>query len=64
MLVTRPVVPVGKDIGYLPGEKSAKMSNWMQPIFDNLEQILGVYKRPNVKGVDQLVKDLNTVVGA
>jgi PhoH-like ATPase len=57
MLVTRPVVPVGKDIGYLPGEKSAKMANWMQPIFDNLEQILGVYKRPNVKGLDQLVKD-------
>jgi PhoH-like ATPase len=57
MLVTRPVVPVGKDIGYLPGEKSAKMSNWMQPLFDNLEQILGEYKRPNVKSVDQLVKD-------
>jgi len=57
MLVTRPVVPVGKDIGYLPGEKSAKMVNWMQPLFDNLEQILGEYKRPNVKSVDQLVKD-------
>jgi PhoH-like ATPase len=57
MLVTRPVVPVGKDIGYLPGEKSAKMSNWMQPLFDNLEQILGDYKRPNVKSVDQLIKD-------
>ncbi len=57
MLVTRPVVPVGKDIGYLPGEKSAKMANWMQPLFDNLEQILADYKRPNVKGVDQLVKD-------
>ncbi len=57
MLVTRPVVPVGKDIGYLPGEKSAKMSNWMQPLFDNLEQILGVYKRPNLRNVDQLVKD-------
>jgi PhoH-like ATPase len=57
MLVTRPVVPVGKDIGYLPGEKSAKMSNWMQPLFDNLEQILGEYKRPNVKTIDQLIKD-------
>jgi PhoH-like ATPase len=57
MLVTRPVVPVGKDIGYLPGEKSAKMANWMQPLFDNLEQILGEYKRPNVKSVDQLIKD-------
>jgi PhoH-like ATPase len=57
MLVTRPVVPVGKDIGYLPGEKSAKMANWMQPLFDNLEFILGEYKRPNVKSVDQLIKD-------
>ncbi len=57
MLVTRPVVPVGKDIGYLPGEKSAKMANWMQPLFDNLEQILGEYKRQNVKSVDQLIKD-------
>jgi PhoH-like ATPase len=57
MLVTRPVVPVGKDIGYLPGEKSAKMANWMQPLFDNLEQILGSYHRPNVKNVEQLVKD-------
>jgi PhoH-like ATPase len=55
MLVTRPVVPVGKDIGYLPGEKSAKMANWMQPLFDNLEQILGEYKRPNVKSVDPRV---------
>ena len=57
MLVSRPVVPMGKDIGYLPGEKQAKLSNWMQPLFDNLEFILSVHKRPNVKGVDQLIKD-------
>jgi PhoH-like ATPase len=57
MLVSRPVVPVGKDIGYLPGEKSAKMSNWMQPIFDNLEYILSVHKREKFKTADQLLKD-------
>ncbi len=57
MLVTRPVVPVGKDIGYLPGEKSAKMSNWMQPLFDNLEYILSVHKREKAKTVDQMIKD-------
>ncbi|MBP7096435.1 MAG: PhoH family protein [Spirochaetia bacterium] len=57
MLVSRPVIPVGKDIGYLPGEKSAKMSAWMQPIFDNLEYILGVHKRPNMKSAEQLLKD-------
>ncbi|MCX7024520.1 MAG: PhoH family protein [Spirochaetes bacterium] len=57
MLVSRPVVPVGKDIGYLPGEKQAKMSNWMQPLFDNLEYILSVHKRTNIKSMDQLLKD-------
>lgn len=57
MLVTRPVVSVGKEIGYLPGEKQAKMSAWMQPIFDNLDFILGVYKRDKIKNVDQLIKE-------
>ncbi|MBN1519424.1 MAG: PhoH family protein [Spirochaetales bacterium] len=57
MLVSRPVVPVGKDIGYLPGEKGAKMANWMQPLFDNLEFILLAHKREKIKSADQLVKD-------
>ncbi|MDB6081834.1 MAG: ylaK, partial [Chlamydiia bacterium] len=37
ILVSRPIVPLGKDIGYLPGTKEEKLSSWMQPIFDNLE---------------------------
>jgi PhoH-like ATPase len=57
MLVTRPVVSVGKEIGFLPGEKQVKMAAWMQPIFDNVEHILGVYKRPNLKSLEQLIKD-------
>ena len=57
MLVTRPVVSVGKEIGFLPGEKQAKMAAWMQPIFDNVEHILTVYKRPNLKNLEQLLKD-------
>ena len=40
VLVSRPIVPLGKDIGYLPGTKDEKLMNWMQPIFDNLEFIL------------------------
>jgi PhoH-like ATPase len=36
LLVSRPVIPMGKDIGYLPGTKDEKLSLWMQPIFDNL----------------------------
>jgi len=40
ILVARPIIPMGKDIGYLPGSKNQKLNYWMQPIFDNLEFIL------------------------
>lgn len=39
ILVSRPVVPLGRDIGYLPGTKEEKLFNWMQPIYDNLEYL-------------------------
>jgi PhoH-like ATPase len=37
ILVSRPIIPLGKDIGYLPGTKEEKLFHWMQPIYDNLE---------------------------
>lgn len=40
ILVSRPIVPLGKDIGYLPGTKEEKLVNWMEPIFDNLAFLL------------------------
>jgi len=40
MLVSRPVFPMGRDIGFLPGELQDKLKPWMQPIFDNLEFII------------------------
>ena len=40
LLVSRPAVPLGRDIGYLPGSKEEKLTQWMEPIFDNLEYIL------------------------
>ncbi len=45
MLVSRPVIPMGRDIGYLPGTKEEKLINWMHPIYDNLEYILSARKR-------------------
>jgi PhoH-like ATPase len=36
ILVSRPIVPLGKDIGYLPGTKEEKLFHWMQPIYDNM----------------------------
>ncbi len=41
LLVTRPVIPLGKDIGFLPGDLQEKMGPWMQPIIDNLDYLLG-----------------------
>ena len=37
MLISRPIVPMGKDIGYLPGDINEKLNPYMQPIFDNLD---------------------------
>lgn len=39
ILVSRPIVPLGRDIGYLPGTKEEKLLSWMQPIYDNLEYL-------------------------
>ena len=40
LVVSRPVSPLGKDIGFLPGTKAEKFNPWMQPIYDNMEILL------------------------
>ena len=40
LLVSRPVYPMGRDIGFLPGDLDEKLNPWMQPIYDNLELLL------------------------
>ena len=49
ILVSRPIIPMGKDIGYLPGAKGEKISHWMQPIFDNLAFLLREDAEPPTK---------------
>jgi PhoH-like ATPase len=51
MLIARPVVPMGKDIGYLPGEKNEKLRPWMQPIFDNLEFLFDTKKTGDIEKI-------------
>jgi len=42
IVVMKPLIPVGgKDIGALPGDKFEKISAWLGPIKDNIDQILG-----------------------
>ena len=40
MLVSRPIFPMGRDMGFLPGDTQEKLSPWMHPIFDNLELLI------------------------
>jgi len=40
VLASRPIIPMGRDMGYLPGDIAEKLNPWMQPIYDNLEHIL------------------------
>ncbi|PRO64758.1 PhoH family protein [Alkalicoccus urumqiensis] len=51
LLVARPVVPVGNDIGYLPGEKDEKLRPWMQPIYDNLEYLFNTKKDSELEDI-------------
>ena len=41
VVVSRPIQPMGKDIGYLPGSMEEKMTPWLMPIQDNLEFLMG-----------------------
>lgn len=41
LLVSRPIFPLGRDVGYLPGDIEQKLNPWMQPIYDNLELLMG-----------------------
>lgn len=42
LVVSRPVFPMGRDIGYLPGTVEEKLDPWMRPIFDNVEYLMGI----------------------
>ncbi len=57
LLVSRPIMPLGKDIGFLPGSKDEKLSHWMQPIFDNLEFVMDKLYN-NSDDVDKKIKFL------
>jgi PhoH-like ATPase len=50
LLVSRPIFPLGKDIGFLPGDIEEKLNPWMQPIYDNIELLLGFSKAEKKEG--------------
>ena len=64
--IYRPVIPMGRDIGYLPGTEQEKLLPWMQPIYDNLEFLLseaggnGNSKKSGTSRMDYLI-DANII---
>jgi PhoH-like ATPase len=57
LLVSRPVFPMGRDLGFLPGDIEEKLSPWMQPIFDNVELLLSGHEaeKRHSKGYKELM---------
>jgi PhoH-like ATPase len=47
VLVSRPIVPMGRDLGFLPGDVNEKLAPWMQPIFDNIDFLFGNQRASN-----------------
>ena len=50
LLISRPVVPMGKDIGFLPGDVNEKLTPWMQPLYDNFDLIFGTQETSDKAG--------------
>src|SRR5215471_16375101 len=50
LLVSRPIFPLGRDVGYLPGDIEEKLNPWMQPIYDNVEFLMGLSKTERKNG--------------
>lgn len=46
ILITRVIMPTGKDIGYLPGRIEEKMQPWLQPSYDALEYLMAKPRKP------------------
>jgi len=58
VLVSRPIMPLGRDLGYLPGDVEDKLKPWMQPIHDNVEFLLGLSHRAERRQSGRGVADL------
>jgi len=54
LIVCRPIQPLGKDIGYLPGTMEEKMEPWVAPIKDNLRYLLSADGKKSKRGEETM----------
>lgn len=60
VMVTRPTVALGPDIGFLPGDENEKLESWMQPVHDNIGMIargIKSQKMPFILSAEELKKN-------
>lgn len=65
ILLARPIVALSnKDLGYLPGDASEKISPYMQPLFDNLSVIKHAFnpRSPEYQKIEELLKDERLII--
>ncbi len=63
--LARPIVPLSnKDIGYLPGDIKSKLNPYMEPLWDNLKYIKGLFteKDREYKQINEMVENEKLVV--
>ena len=58
LLVSRPIMPLGQDIGFLPGTKDEKLEEWMNPIFDNLKYLMTTRRMEKQTSIDKMIEKL------
>ena len=49
LIVSRPIQPLGRDLGYLPGTMEEKMAPWIAPIMDNVQHLMNSAKSANTR---------------
>ena len=61
IFIARPVVPMGNDIGFLPGTENEKMQPWMLPIYDNIEFLASNKGQTSLNEAEKVVVGLESL---
>ena len=61
IFIARPIVPMGNDIGFLPGTEKEKMQPWMLPIYDNIEFLASNKGQTSLNEAEKVVVGLESL---
>ena len=61
IFIARPIVPMGNDIGFLPGTEKEKMQPWMLPIYDNIEFLASNKGQTSLNEAEKVVAGLESL---